>query len=526
MFPDNPVANAPRIISDLRTIFPPYEGRFLIGPMAKLGWGTPTLVSVAVGIIIEIPGNIAILGVLKIALPTDDAALIVIQVNFAGAIEFDKQRLYFFAALFESRIVFLTLEGELGLLVAWGDDANFVVSAGGFHPRFNPPPLPFPSPKRIAISLLNTSIARIRTETYFAVTSNTVQFGSKTELMIDVDVAQVEGHLGFDALFQFSPFHFIVQISAGVSLKVFGMGLFSISLDFALEGPSPYRAHGSGSISFFFFDVSADFDITWGDARDTTLPPIAVMPLLHGEVDKLENWKAELPAHANLLVSLRKLPADEQAHVLHPLGSLRVSQRAVPLDLKIDKVGNQKPSDANQFTLTAVAGLVKVGSRDEQFAKAQYLDMDDAAKLSQRAFDPMHGGALLSSGGQQLGAAKLTKRRVRNEQIIIDSNYLRFKRRFWRVTQGFFDHFVKSAAISKSDLSQRRKEALDPFVEKVKVVDGGFTVAHAESNAPFSAASAYFTNEAQAHQFLAEQVAARPELYDTLHVIPSYEAAA
>ena len=35
--------------------------------------------------------------------------------------------------------------------------------------------------------------------------------------------------------------------------------------------------------------------------------------------------------------------------MLHPLGTLRVSQRAVPLDLKIDKVGSQKPSDANKY---------------------------------------------------------------------------------------------------------------------------------------------------------------------------------
>ena len=37
MFPPDPVANAPRIISDLRTYFPPYEGRILIGPMLRLG---------------------------------------------------------------------------------------------------------------------------------------------------------------------------------------------------------------------------------------------------------------------------------------------------------------------------------------------------------------------------------------------------------------------------------------------------------------------------------------------------------
>ena len=72
LFPTDVVANAPKIISDLRAIFPPQEGTFLIGPMAKLGWGTPTLISVSLGVIIEIPGNVVILGRLRLALPTDD----------------------------------------------------------------------------------------------------------------------------------------------------------------------------------------------------------------------------------------------------------------------------------------------------------------------------------------------------------------------------------------------------------------------------------------------------------------------
>jgi hypothetical protein len=526
MFPKNPVANAPRIINDLRVIFPPYQDRFLIGPMIKLGWGTPTLISASIGIIIEITGDIAIVGVLKIALPAPEAPLVIIQANFAGAIEFDKQRLYFFAALFESRIVFLTLEGELGLLVAWGDDANFVVSVGGFHPRFSPPPLPFPSPRRISVSILNTDLARIRTETYFAVTSNTVQIGSNTELMFDVGVARVDGHMAFDALFQFSPFYFIIEISASVSLKVFGVGLFSIRLQFSLEGPTPYRAHGSGSISFFFFDVSADFDITWGETKDTTLPPIPVMPLLKAEFEKLESWRAEPPANSNLLVSLRKLPEAEAAQVLHPLGTLRVSQRAVPLDLKIDKVGCQTPSDANQYKLTVVSGLAKASDTDEQFAKAQYLKMSDSDKLSQRAYDPMHGGMVLSSGAQQLGAAKMSKRRVRYEQIIIDSNYLSFRRRFKIITAGFFNHFMSGAAITKSVLSNNYKSQLDPFKDKVKVQESGYGVAWAADNKAYSAQSTFFASEAQANQFMSELVAANPELHESLHVMPKFEMSA
>ena len=194
MFPQDVVANAPRIISDLRAIFPPQEGTFLIGPMAKLGWGEPTLISLSLGVIIEIPpGDIAILGVLKLALPADDVAILVLQVNFAGALEFDKSGFYFFASLFDSHVLFITIDGEMGVLFACGDDANFVVSVGGFHPQFSPPPLPFPAPQRIAIDIINESFARIRADGYFAVTTNTVQFGTHAEYFFGFSALSVEG---------------------------------------------------------------------------------------------------------------------------------------------------------------------------------------------------------------------------------------------------------------------------------------------------------------------------------------------
>src|SRR5215475_10739817 len=138
-----------------------------------------------------------------------------------GVLEFDKQRFYFFASLFDSHVLFITLSGSMGVLFAYGDDANFVLSVGGFHPQFNPPPLPFPSPRRISFSILSNPVQRIRVEGYFAVTSNTVQFGANAELVLGFDDFGLEGHIAFDALIQFSPFYFIVSISASVSLKAF-----------------------------------------------------------------------------------------------------------------------------------------------------------------------------------------------------------------------------------------------------------------------------------------------------------------
>ncbi len=523
MFPTDVVANATRIISDLRSFFPPQEGIFLIGPMAKLGWGTPNLITLSLGVIIEIPGNIAIVGVLKVALPDEDAALIILQVNFIGAIEFDKSRAWFFASLFESRVLFITLEGEMGILIAWGDDANFVVSVGGFHPAFNPPPLPFPGPRRIALDILRTSFASIRIEGYFAVTSNTVQFGAAVELYFGVSAFNIDGHLTFDALFQFSPFYFIITISASLSVKVFGIGLFSVRMRGALEGPTPWHVEGTGSISLLFFDIDVDFSHTWGEEADTTLPPIAVMPLLKAEFEKVENWRALVPDSNRLLVSLRTIDSSSDL-VLHPVGTLKISQRVVPLELTLDKIGAQKPSDANHFTLAVSAGdLQEKGDTQESFAIAQFKEMNSSQKLSSPSFEPMQSGMELSVSGNQLNTSLGVKRVVRYESIIIDNNYKRFVRKFFNFFPALFALFLNGSAVTKSELSYAGKKQKGLMNAKIEVKPNTYSVAFNTTNTAMSPGAASFTSFAQAQEFLGQQVAKDPALVDQLHVIPSVE---
>lgn len=527
MFPRDIIANAPKIISDLRAFFPAFEGKFLIGPMVKLGWGTPTLVSVSLGIIIEIPGNVAIVGILLVALPTKDAALIKLQVNFIGAIEFDKQRIWFFAALFDSRVLFLTIEGEMGLLVAFGADANFVISVGGFHPRFSPPALPFPSPRRIAVSLLSTPVSRVRIEGYFAVTSNTVQFGARVEVFFGLDILNVQGHVAFDALFQFSPFFFIIEISASFSVKVFGAGLFSVGIRGSLDGPAPWHIKGHGEISILFWDIGVDFETTWGESRREELPPIAVMPILTDELNKPDNWRALLPSGVDLLVSVRTMPAAEAALILHPVGVLHISQRAVPLELKLDKVGTQKPSDVNRLFIDVTGvGLAKKGDAFEQFAPAQYQNFSDADKLSRPAFAPERSGLDLSAAGADLRSSTMARRVVRYEEIIIDSNYKRFQRRFQGYFGSLFNFFLNGAAVTRCDLSKAARKRLQPFDDRIEVQAETYTVALQSDNKAFSTESVAFHSEASAREYMGRQIAADAALADALHVIPSYERAA
>ena len=555
MFPRDVVANAPRIISDLRAFFPPEQGTFLIGPMAKIGWGTPTLISVSLGVIIEIPGNIAIIGVLRCALPTVQTPLLVLQVAFIGAIEFDKSRVWFFAQLFDSRILMMTIEGGMGLLVDWSDNPDFVLTVGGFHPAFRPAPLPFPVPQRLSVDILNRPGQLIRVSGYFAVTSNTVQFGARAELRLGFGAFGIEGHLAFDALFRFSPFSFIIAISAGVSLKAFGVGLFGIKLRFQLEGPAPWRAHGQGSISLLFFEISADFDITWGESRDTTLPPIDVLPLLAGELAKLEGWQTQLPTGGTrALVNLRPLPETDEL-VLHPLGTLFVRQRSIPLGIRLDRVGAQTPRDGKRFSVAPApdSGLVLVSVPDEKFAMTQFQNMDDAAKLSRPAYENQDAGLELTAAQGALASARVVRRSARYEQIVIDSlaragataraggRRLRLLEvaatrptKLTSVSPAVFTQLLSGASTSRSPLSQREARLRQPFEasETVRLGEQRFVVAYRRNNLQaFPPSSGLpqtvtFRSQAAAFDALTDWVAEDPSLAGTLHVLLDAEAAA
>jgi hypothetical protein len=494
--------------------------------MAKLGWGTPALVTASLGIIIEVPpGNIAILGVLKCILPDEDAALLVLQVKFIGALEVDKSRLWFFASLFGSRVLFITIGGEMGLLIAWGDQPEFVLSVGGFHPKFNPPPMPFPNPERVSLSILNESFARIRVSGYFAVTSNTAQFGAAVELFFGVSDFAIEGHLGFDALFQFSPFYFIISFSASMSVKVFGAGLFSVRIRGELEGTSPWHVEGEGSISVLFWDIDVPFSHTWGDSADTVLPEIPALPIIKAELEKRENWVALSPTGARLSVSLREVDAGQEL-VLHPLGALRVSQRAVPLDLSIQKIGNQKVSDIEKATIKITApGLVQKAQVREPFATAQFRDMDAAAKLSAPGYEKQVAGADVSASGTETQTTHAVKRIVLHELITIDNNYKEHLQQFFNVGKLWFTRLLGSNATARSALSKATQAAKVPFADRVKADAPGFVIADASTNSPWGGA-ATFTSHAKAKDALADQVKSDPSKASKYHVIPAAEAKA
>jgi hypothetical protein len=226
-------------------------------------------------------------------------------------------------------------------------------------------------------------------------------------------------------------------------------------------------------------------------------------------------------------VSLRQLDLAEAAFVLHPVGTLRVSQRLLPLDVTLDKLGNQKPTDANFFTLTVVSGgLAKTRDLQEPFAPAQFKSIDDAGKLSQPAYAPQDSGIELAVAGITYASGTAITRIVRYDVTIIDTKLRRSFAKFFIFAGALFNHLLRGASVARCELSAFRKAQTNPFAESVTVMPETFAVALRANNTLFRSEAASFTSQAAANDYVARAVADDPTLDGTLHVLPQFEIAA
>ncbi|WP_148042784.1 DUF6603 domain-containing protein [Pedobacter jejuensis] len=523
LFPQDIVNNITRIISDLQQVFPISEGTFIIAPMAKIGWGTPTLISLEMGIIIDIPATkLIILGVLRCILPTEEAPLLKLQVNFLGIIDFS-QGISFNAVLFDSRLLAFTLTGEMALRIGWGDKPIFVLSVGGFHPSFNEVPTDLRNMKRITISLLSGKNPRISVATYFAVTSNSVQSGARVELYAEACSFNVFGYLGYDLLVQFNPFYFIAQIEAGIALRRGSSEIAGIHLAGQLSGPTPWRALGKASLKILFVKVSVKFDVSWGEQAPPQLEEsIDIKKLIVDAIKDDRNWKADLPANTNTNVTLRKLELPDGKIIIHPFTILSLSQKVTPLDMEINKFGHNKPSVDTYFTIS-VTDNSATQPTFEEFAIGNFIKLKDSEKLSRSSFNRMKSGIFFQTTNEIFHGTELQK------EVIYELSYVHRKKGIallikvagFKLFDKVFNIFSKGNAISKNAYSVSRKTAVIKPA-KVEFNTGLYSVVNTKDLTAFSGTD-NLNSEAEAYALHDELLRKNPALKNQLQVVSQFE---
>jgi hypothetical protein len=523
LFPTDVVANASRIISDVKRVFPAQDGSFLMGPMGKLGYGTPTLASVELGLFLRVPiPGFVILGILRVQLPSEDFGTMYIQVNFAGGVDFEKGQLWFDADLVNSRILIDPITGGLVLRIYWGGEPNFLLSAGGFHPSYTPPPMNIGPLERIGFVVV-AGIPMVRAEVYLAITSNSVQFGARVEVIYGVSFFNVFGFVALDVLIQFNPFLFIAEITAMFGVRTGSDVLFGIRVTGSLRGPTPWNVHGEASFEIGFIikvRLSADFDVTSGESRNTILPPIDVIGQINQAIDNVANWRAVLPAGSNQHVSLRELPDAGDVLVLHPFGSLEISQKIVPLDIAIQRFGSSRPDRGTLFSLASVqinkAVVTKVPTT-EQFAPAQFFDLSDADKLSRPSFARFDSG--LTVGADNAPQTDFSRVRPTQYEIIYLPEHHPVLL-FFKIALTFFNAFARGCAAAQSPLSQEKRAPSALAAAPARLAAEQYAVV-STTDMKLHAETLIFDSARAADQAVAALITGAPELTGAIQVVPS-----
>ena len=524
LFPEDVVANMSQIISDLRQVFPPFKDRFLVAPMAQITWGTGSMITLELGLLLEIPLlRIAILGVLKVLMPKKEPFELKLQVNFLGIIDFDEKYISFDASLYDSKLQTFTLTGDMALRVKWGAEKMFILSVGGFHPAFKEAPGDLQNMTRLTISLLSGENPRITAQCYFAITSNTVQFGAKVELYAAASGFNIYGFLGLDVLFHFDPFYFVAALAAGVSLRRGSNVIMGIRVSGQLSGPKPWDARGEASVSILFFSVSVPFHKTWGDDPVVIAAEFEdLTQRLTAELNDDRNWTADPPPFSNLHVSIKKVETAANKVVVHPFGVLTFSERLVPLGVTIEKFGLKKPKDANRFTIAPTDTAVLSEAASELFAPANFLDLKDSEKLSRPSFETMPSGFRITGyGALQVPAAV-------NKSVDYELTYVRKNRGVrqpagdYKYSKELFKASLRGGAVAKSSLSFIKNRPSVNAPDEVKVEPEGFEIVRTSDMKPATkhAAAGSYT---EAYQQMKALLAAQPSLAGQVQVVSTYE---
>lgn len=419
--PKDVIANAAQYLGVLGQFFPPARDHHFFGPLVEITW--QQLIRLKLALILEFGerSRLVVLGRITAILPRPDQDLVRLQANVVGGIDFDRRQAWLDAVLVDSRLANrFAITGEMRLRMRWDEQPFFALAIGGFHPAYAPPP-GLESMQRAAIVLADSENLRLRSEAYFAITSNTVQFGSRVDLYAKEWKFSISGQAGYDVLVQFDPFHFVAGLYASLQLKAGSRSLFKVAFAGELSGPRPLRVRGKASFEILWWDYSVTFNTTLVSGEPPPAPPpVDVAALLREALARPASWSAALPGARERLVSLREESAPGQIRV-HPSSTLTVKQNQVPLGVRITNYGDAKVvGGALEFRIRQVRvgtqSAAPVAVRDH-FAPAQFRPMSDDERLTSPSFELLEAGVAIGAPAAQLGSA--VSAAIEYEEIVL-----------------------------------------------------------------------------------------------------------
>ena len=409
LFPEDPIGDAHRILSDLQGFFPEAPGTFVFGPFVQLGWGGTAefpLGFIELGILLQLPDPLIItaLGSIDLGLPTREDRLVSLKLAVLGILNLDEKYFWLEASLHGSHIANFPLTGDMALRYHWGSRRQFLFSLGGFHPQFEAPDS-FPVLERLALGISDGSAFNISFSCYLAFTTNSLQFGADLDLWAGVDAFYVEGGMSFDALVYFKPFSLTFELSLFASVSSGSIDLFGVNVYGMVTGPGPWKVIADAVVTILAIDIPLHIEAQFGDVVDD--PQLSTN--LQGDLFRLVNDPAnlELVDPASTGVVLRS-PAVGEARefTVDPKGSIRFNQVLVPLRTEIEHYRYDRDIQHNKFVIRAPEAWENVERLFDHFVPSEFFLIPQREQLSRPSFEEMPSG-IEFQGPSSMGANRI-----------------------------------------------------------------------------------------------------------------------
>jgi hypothetical protein len=212
--------------------------------------------------------EIGILGVARMAIPSDDTALVSVELALKARYSSAEGILSIQAQLTSNSYIFdqdCQLTGGFAYFM-WFPQGQFVLTIGGYNPHFTKP-TQFPDVPRLGFHWSLPIGATIKGENYFALTNTCIMAGGRLELTYGISCAYIWFTAFADFLISWDPFYYEIDIgiSVGATFSIqacfwgFCVGVsvtVSLGATLTIEGPP---LHGTATVDLAICSVTVAF---------------------------------------------------------------------------------------------------------------------------------------------------------------------------------------------------------------------------------------------------------------------------
>ena len=204
--------------------------------------------------------TIGILGLSSMSLPTKELGIGYVELAFLAYFDSQEQVLWVEAQLTDASYLFhksCRLTGGFAL-VSWFKRGEFLLSLGGYHPKFKAPNY-YPVVPRLGFSWKPMSKLTIKGGAYFTVCTSAVMLGGGFEATFKAGSLSASFKAGVDVLVVFDPFYYNFRVYIGLSVRYktwLGTVKASLGADLEIEGP---KMRGKARIEWYIISFTVSF---------------------------------------------------------------------------------------------------------------------------------------------------------------------------------------------------------------------------------------------------------------------------